>query len=356
MNTQQVVVVGASGYAGGELLRLIAAHPSLNLLAATAHSNAGQLITDLHPHLVEFADMKFVDTNPAACAGADVIFIALPHSESAGFISQLGDINAKVIDLGADFRLVDPSEWEKFYGSAHAGHWVYGLPELPNQRAAIASANRVANPGCYATAISLAGLPLAAEGLIDSIDVVAMSGTSGAGRTLRPDLLASEVMNNLSPYKVGGKHQHIPEIAQTLGAFGVPIGVNFTPVLAPLHRGILAVVSASLTRKPATPDIVAFLQKHYEKFYADDPFVIVMPAGHVPGVKDVAMSNRCHLTVTFDEAADKVVVMSVIDNLGKGAAGQAVQNMNLMLGLPETTGLAQTTKPAKTTASDGVAK
>jgi N-acetyl-gamma-glutamyl-phosphate reductase len=146
-------------------------------------------------------------------------------------------------------------------------------------------------------------------------------------------------MNNLSPYKVGGRHQHIPEIAQTLGKFGVPISVNFTPVLAPLHRGILAVVSASVTRKPSTPDIAAFLQNQYEKFYANDPFVIVMPGGHVPGVKDVAMSNRCHLGVTFDEAADKVVVMSAIDNLGKGAAGQAVQNMNLMLGLPETTGI-----------------
>jgi N-acetyl-gamma-glutamyl-phosphate reductase len=327
-------VVGASGYAGGELLELIAAHPNLTLHCATANNNAGAFITDLHPKLIQYQGQAFSETTPDAEVGADVIFLALPHGESAAFVGSLGAAKF-IVDLGADFRLESQSEWQRYYSGEHGGTWVYGLPEAPNARLDIAAATRVANPGCYATAIALGAMPLVSEGLVAAIDVVGLSGTSGAGRTLRSDLLASEVMGSLAPYKVGGVHQHTPEIAQTLAKFGQEIAVSFTPVLAPLDRGILAVITATPLRATSSAELRAL----FETFYQGEPFIQVMPAGKQCVVKSVAGTNNCHISVAFDERANRIVVTTVIDNLVKGAAGQAIQNFNLMAGLPETTGL-----------------
>ena len=327
-------VVGASGYAGGVLLELIAKHPNLALHSATANNNAGALITELHPKLTDYQSQTFSETTPEAVAGADVVFIALPHGESAAFVGSL-DPEQLIVDLGADFRLEEPSDWQRYYPGDHAGTWAYGLPEAPGGREVIAKAKHVANPGCYATAIALGAMPLVSSGLVEAIDVVGLSGTSGAGRTLRADLLASEVMGSLAPYKVGGVHQHTPEIAQTLGKFGQSVTVSFTPVLAPLDRGILAVITATPKRATSQPE----LQSLFEGFYAGETFVTVLPAGKQCVVKSVVGTNNCQISVAFDQVANRVVITSVIDNLVKGAAGQAVQNFNLMAGLPETAGL-----------------
>jgi N-acetyl-gamma-glutamyl-phosphate reductase len=330
----KAAVIGASGYAGGELLDLISKHPSLDLHVATANTNVGAPITELHPKLTQYSGQSFSATTADAVAGADVIFLALPHGESAAFVGSLGAMKM-IVDLGADFRLESESEWQRYYPGEHAGTWVYGLPEAPNARAAIAAATQVANPGCYATAIALGSMPLVTEGLVAAIDVVGLSGTSGAGRTLRNDLLASEVMGSLAPYKVGGVHQHTPEIAQTLGKVEQNITVSFTPVLAPLDRGILAVITATPLRATSAVE----LQTLFEDFYTVEPFVQVMPAGKQCVVKSVVGTNNCQISVAFDERANRIVVTTVIDNLVKGAAGQAIQNFNLMAGLPETAGL-----------------
>jgi len=321
-------VAGASGYAGGELLRLLLAHPELELGVLCAGSSAGERVTSLHPHLPQLADRFFAPTEAAALAGADVVFLALPHGESAALVTQL-PATTKVVDLGADFRLADPRSWERYYGGSHAGTWTYGLPELPGQREAVAASDRVASTGCYAAAITLALAPLIASGLANPEDVVvvAASGTSGAGRAAKPHLLGTEVMGDLSPYKVGA-HQHVPEIKQASGA----TSLSFTPVLAPMPRGILATV----TVRPLTdedPRVVL------AKAYDHEPFVHLLPDGQWPHTAATFGSNSCHLQVTRDVDSGRVIVVSALDNLGKGAAGQAVQNANLMLGLPETTGL-----------------
>ncbi|MET0417786.1 MAG: N-acetyl-gamma-glutamyl-phosphate reductase, partial [Actinoplanes sp.] len=237
----------------------------------------------------------------------------------------------KIVDLGADFRLRDAGLWARYYGGTHAGTWTYGLPELPGARAAIAAADRVANTGCYAATITLALAPLIAAGLADPADVVvvASSGTSGAGRGAKVNLLASEVMGDLSPYKVGA-HQHVPEIKQATGA----TSLSMTPVLAPMPRGILATVTARFAAG-AEGDPREVL----EAAYADEPFVHVLPEGRWPHTAATAGSNACHLQATVDVDSGRIVVVSALDNLGKGAAGQAVQCANLMFGLPETTGL-----------------
>ncbi|MDG4766420.1 N-acetyl-gamma-glutamyl-phosphate reductase [Solwaraspora sp. WMMD406] len=335
----RVAVAGASGYAGGELLRLIAGHPELDLVAATAHSQAGASVSAVHPHLAGL-DLTFAGTDVTSFADADLVFLALPHGESAALAATL-PAGVKVVDLGADHRLTDAAAWDRYYGGRHAGAWVYGLPELPGQRDLIAAADRVAATGCYAVAITLALAPLIAAGVVDPADVVvvAASGTSGAGRAAKTHLLASEVMGSLSPYKVGA-HQHVPEIKQATGA----TSLSFTPVLAPMPRGILATVTA---RPAGGVDIVAgtaadpAVAAHaaLTAAYADEPFVRLLPAGSWPTTAATLGSNACHLQVSTDIDSGRVIVTSAIDNLGKGAAGQAVQCANLMLGLPETTGL-----------------
>ena len=321
-----VAVAGASGYAGGELLRLISGHPEFELVAATAHSQAGAPVAAVHPQLTGL-DLVLKATEPSSFDGADLVFLALPHGQSAALAARL-PAGVKVVDLGADFRLEDASLWTKYYGGDHAGTWTYGLPELPGQRAAIAASERVANTGCYAATITLALAPLIAAGVADPADVVvvASSGTSGAGRSAKVNLLASEVMGDLSPYKVGA-HQHVPEIKQATGA----TSLSMTPVLAPMPRGILATVTA----KALGPDPRAVLAAAY----ADEPFVHVLPEGVWPHTAATAGSNSCHLQATVDIDSGRIIVVSALDNLGKGAAGQAVQNANLMFGLPETAGL-----------------
>ncbi|MEV4483916.1 N-acetyl-gamma-glutamyl-phosphate reductase [Micromonospora coxensis] len=323
----RVAVAGASGYAGGELLRLIAGHPEFDLVAATAHSQAGQPVTAVHPQLAGL-DLVFGPTDPAALADADLVFLALPHGQSAALAAALPE-PVRVVDLGADHRLTDADAWARYYGGPHAGTWTYGLPELPGQRAAIAAATRVASTGCYAVATTLALAPLIAAGAVFPADVVvvAASGTSGAGRAAKAHLLGSEVMGDLSPYKVGA-HQHVPEIKQATGA----TSLSFTPVLAPMPRGILATVTAVPTGDADPREVLA-------QAYADAPFVHVLPEGVWPHTAATAGANSCHLQAAVDVDSGRVIVVSAIDNLGKGAAGQAVQNANLMLGLPETAGL-----------------
>ena len=326
--TRTAAVAGASGYAGGELLRLLLQHPELELGPLCAGSSAGQAVTSLHPHLPQLSGRVFEDTSAALLGEADVVFLALPHGESGALARQL-PAGTTVVDLGADHRLVDAEAWKRWYGGEHAGTWTYGLPELAGARAAIGSADRVASPGCYATAITLALAPLLAAGVVEADDVVAVaaSGTSGAGRAAKPHLLGTEVMGDLSPYKVGS-HQHVPEIKQATGARTL----SFTPVLAPMPRGILA----TMTAKPVGGrDPRAVLAEAY----ADEPFVHVLAEGAWPHTAATYGSNSCHLQATVDADSGRVIVVAALDNLGKGAAGQALQNANLVLGLPEGTGL-----------------
>jgi N-acetyl-gamma-glutamyl-phosphate reductase len=323
----RVAVAGASGYAGGELLRLLAGHPEFDLVAATAHAQAGAHVTAVHPQLAGL-DLTLGVTDAAGLSDADLVFLALPHGQSAAVAAQLPP-DVKVVDLGADFRLTDGELWRKYYGGEHAGTWTYGLPELPGQRELIAGSARVANTGCYAATVTLALAPLIAGGLADPADVVVVagSGTSGAGRTAKVNLLASEVMGDLSPYKVGA-HQHVPEIKQATGASSL----SMTPVLVPMPRGILATVTARF-RGAGDPRRVLI------EAYADEPFVHVLPEGQWPHTAATAGSNSCHLQATVDVDSGRIIVVSALDNLGKGASGQAVQCANLMFGLPETTGL-----------------
>lgn len=324
----RVAVAGASGYAGGEALRLLAAHPEFEIVAATAHSQAGTPIADVHPHLVGLG-LTFAGTDTDTLGEADLVFLALPHGESAVIVEDL-PAHVKVVDLGADFRLADPGAWSAYYGGTHAGTWTYGLPELPGQRAAIAASPRVAATGCYAVATTLALAPLIAHGVVsaDDVVVVAASGTTGAGRTAKTHLLASEVMGDVSTYKVG-LHQHTPEIKQATGARTL----SFIPLLVPMPRGILATVTAIPTSAGA--DARRVLRDQYE----GEPFVRVLPEGVWPRTAATLGSNSCHLQATVDADSGRVIVVSAIDNLGKGAAGQAVQCANLMFGLPETAGL-----------------
>jgi len=326
--TRTAAVAGASGYAGGELLRLLLQHPDLELGPLCAGSSAGQPVTALHPHLPQLAGRVFDDTSADLLGEADVVFLALPHGESGALARQL-PAGTTVVDLGADHRLLDAEAWKRWYGGEHAGTWTYGLPELAGARAAISAAERVASPGCYATALALALAPLLAAGAVEPDDVVAVaaSGTSGAGRAAKPHLLGTEVMGDLSPYKVGA-HQHVPEVKQATGARTL----SFTPVLAPMPRGILATVTARPTGGRDPRAVLA-------EAYADEPFVHVLAEGVWPHTAATYGSNSCHLQATVDADSGRVIVVSALDNLGKGAAGQALQNANLLLGLPETTGL-----------------
>ncbi|WP_413806202.1 N-acetyl-gamma-glutamyl-phosphate reductase [Streptomyces sp. OE57] len=332
----RAAVAGASGYAGGELLRLLLAHPEVEIGTLTGNSNAGQPLAGLQPHLLPLAGRVLEPTTAEALAGHDVVFLALPHGQSAAVAEQLGD-QALVVDCGADFRLKDAADWEKFYGSPHAGTWPYGLPELPGARAALEGAKRVAVPGCYPTAVSLALFPAYAAGLLEpEAVIVAASGTSGAGKAAKPHLLGSEVMGSMSPYGVGGGHRHTPEMIQNLSAAaGERVSVSFTPTLAPMPRGILATCSAK-----ARPGVTGeSLRAAYDKALRDEPFVTLLPEGQWPSTAAVYGSNAALLQVAHDEAAGRALVISAIDNLTKGTAGGAVQSMNIALGLPEELGL-----------------
>ncbi len=346
----RVGVAGASGYAGGELLRLLAGHPDLELAAVTADTSAGKPVGELHGHLAGapgIAALTLQPHGPDALEGCDLVFLALPAGKSAALANELPD-HVGIVDLGPDFRLSDPADWQRHYAGPHPGRWVTGLPELPGQRDKVAAASRVAAPGCYATAAILALVPLTAAGLADPGDivVVAASGTSGAGRTPRTSLLASEVMGSASAYQVGGTHRHTPEIEQAIrnttlntGNEPVPapaVRVSFTPVLAPMPRGILATCTARLAEAGTG---TSQLRDAFAAAYSGEPFVSLLPEGTWPATGPVAGSNGVHLQVTADPRAGRAVVVAAIDNLGKGAAGQAIQCANLMLGLPETAGL-----------------
>jgi N-acetyl-gamma-glutamyl-phosphate reductase len=332
----RAAVAGASGYAGGELLRLLLGHPEVEIGALTAGANTGTLLGQHHPHLLPLADRVLDDSTPEALAGHDVVFLALPHGHSAALASQLG-ADVLVVDCGADHRLAHPADWAKWYGGEHAGAWPYGLPELPGARDALRGTKRIAVPGCYPTAATLALAPALTAGLIEpDVVVVAVSGTSGAGKSLKPQLLGSEVMGSASAYGVGGTHRHTPEIAQSLRkAADSDVRVSFTPVLAPMPRGILATCSAPVKSEVDTEAA----RLVYQKFCQDEPFVHLLPEGSWPATASVLGSNAVQLQITVDTSAGRLVVVAAIDNLTKGTAGAAVQSMNLALGLPETTGL-----------------
>lgn len=335
--TYTVAVAGCTGYAGGELLRLLLQHPDVEIGALTGNSSVGDRLGNHQPHLHPLAHRTVQATTAEVLSGHDVVFLALPHGASAAIAAQLDD-GVLVVDAGADFRLKDAEQWEKFYGSPHAGNWPYGLPELPGQREALATARRIAVPGCYPTAATLALLPAVAGDLVDAtqIVIVAASGTSGAGKSLKPHLLGAESMGNMSPYGVGGVHRHSPEIVQNLASVTDQlVRVSFTPLLAPMPRGILATCSA-----PIRDGVdAAGAREAYVDFFAGEPFVDVLPEGVWPQTAAVVGSNRVAVQVTVDAAAGRLIAIAAEDNLTKGTAGGAIQSMNLALGLPETTGL-----------------
>ena len=333
----KTAVIGASGYAGGELLRLLAIHPHFEVTVVSAHSNAGEQVTSVHPQLQSYAGRQFVTVESIDFSQVELVFLALPHGESAALIAKI-PAQVKIVDLGADYRLEDPVQWQKYYGGNHAGAWVYGLPELtPGQREAIKKESKVANPGCYATSISLGIAPAVGAVDVSDIVVVAASGTTGAGRSAKINLIASEIMGSLTSYKFGGVHQHTPEIEQALSAVAqTEAKISFTPILAPMPRGILSTITAKLTQPLTTQ------QAHelYAKHYADEFFVDLLPLGQMPKTSAVMGSNKVQVQVAVDEHTNRLVVSVAIDNLGKGAAGQAIQNANLICGLSEISGLA----------------
>src|SRR3954451_19099229 len=323
-----VAVAGASGYAGGEILRLLLGHPGyidgrLTIGALTAAASAGTTLAEHHPHLLPLGGRLLDATNVAVLEGHDVVFLALPHGHSAALADRLST-DTVIVDCGADFRLTDPAAWERFYGSAHAGHWPYGLPELPGGRDALRGTKRVAVPGCYPTAALLALLPAVAEDLVEpAVTVVAVSGTSGAGRAAKVDLLGSEVIGSARAYNIGGKHRHTPEIAQGLKAVAnKAVTVSFTPVLIPTSRGILATCTARTTAP------LSQLRAAYEKAYHAEPFVYLLPEGQLPKTGPVMGSTAAQRALAVDEDAESCVAIASIDNLVKRVEGAAVQSMN----------------------------
>ena len=331
----KIGVVGASGYAGGELLRLLAKHPTFTPSYIAAGSNAGERITSIHSHLAFYGSQTFSSTSAEEINKCDLVFLALPHGESAALVSKIAP-NVRIVDLGADFRLQSEASWKKYYNDSYAGSWLYALPELPGKRNEISSATRVANPGCYATAIALAAAPAARAGAIETEDivVVAASGTSGAGRTSKVNLSASEIMNSMTSYKFGGVHQHTPEIEETLSAVSGNVSkISFTPILAPMPRGILATITAKSTCSEEK------LRDLYRDSYSQEKFVTLLEVGALPETSSLIGSNSVHIQVAIDKHTSRAVISVAIDNLGKGAAGQALQNANIMCGIQEDAGL-----------------
>ena len=331
----KIGVIGASGYAGGELLRLLSGHPEFEVCCVTAHSNAGEQITSVHPQLTSYTGQSFSSFKSSDFEQCELIFLALPHGESASVIASLSS-KAKIVDLGADYRLEDGAKWEKYYGGTHAGTWTYGAPELPGARASIAKSSKVANPGCYATAIALGTAPAAKIADLSDVVVVAASGTTGAGRSAKINLIASEVMGSLTSYKFGGVHQHTPEIEEALiRTTGTAAKISFTPILAPMPRGILATITMKLNSAMTTEAA----HKIYNDAFKGEEFVRVLPLGQMPQTSSVLGSNYVAMQVAVDEHTNRLVVSVAIDNLVKGAAGQAIQNANIICGLPENLGL-----------------
>ena len=340
-----VAIAGASGYAGGELLRLLAGHPDFEVRTVTAHSNAGQRLIDVQPHLRSLSHLTLVDTTAENLAGHDVVFLALPHGASGALTAELS-ADTLVVDCGADHRLEDEADWAAFYGGDYYGAWAYGVPELPitlngkaaKQRERLVGARRIAAPGCNASTVSLALAPGIAAGVIEAEDIVSVLavGPSGAGKSLKVPNLAAEILGSANPYAVGGTHRHIPEIQQNLRWAGaINPTISFTPVIVPMSRGILATSTARLV--PGTS--AAAVRAAWESAYADEPFVHLLPAGQFPRTADVLGANTALIGLAVDEAAGRVVTVTALDNLAKGTAGAAIQSANIALGLPETTGL-----------------
>ncbi|MGD8546359.1 MAG: N-acetyl-gamma-glutamyl-phosphate reductase [Thiohalophilus sp.] len=333
----QAGIVGGTGYTGVELLRLLAAHPEVELRLITSRSEAGQPVADMFPNLRGVVDLAFSEPDPERLAECDVVFFATPHGVAMNTAGELLEKGVKVVDLGADFRIKDVAEWEKWYGMKHTtpelvAEAVYGLPEV--NRAAIRDARLIACPGCYPTAVQLGFLPLIEQGLVDIGHLVAdaKSGVSGAGRKASVGTLLGEASENMKAYGVAG-HRHLPEIVQGLSqAAGSSVGLTFVPHLTPMIRGIHATLYAQLE---GSTD----LQTLYDERYADEPFVDVMPAGSHPETRSVRGANQCRIALHRPGDGNTVVILSVIDNLVKGASGQAVQNMNIMFGLAEDAGL-----------------
>ena len=341
--TYSVAVAGASGNAGGELLRLIAKHPHLALKTVTASSTVGQQVKDVHPTLGVFQDMTFVETEARLLSGHDIIFLALPHATSAAIVEKI-EGNPLILDCGADFRLESAADWEKYYGGVHAGTWVYGMPELliglSKQREKLVDARQIAVPGCNVAAVSLGLAPALAAGLVETDDIVSVLtvGTSGAGRGATEKLFEKEATGSANAYQVGGIHRHIPEIEQNLSkSAGSPIQISFTPVLASLDRGILAVNTAKL--KPGVTELQ--IHSAYEAAYSNEEFIDLLPLGEFPSTADTIGINKAAIGVSIDDHANRLVSICAIDNLVKGTAGAAIQSMNLALGLAENTGLTQ---------------
>lgn len=344
MTVMSAAVAGASGYAGGEILRLLLQHDNVRIAALTAADSAGSRLGEHHPHLAPLADRVLQPTGSEQLAGHDIVFLALPHGASGPLAAELGDASL-VIDCGADFRLEDSAAWEKYYGSTHAGTWAYGLPELvcdtADHRDRLAGARRIAVPGCNVTAVTLAIQPAVAAGLVDSSDIVAVlaNGYSGAGKAMKAHLMAAEGLGQAMAYGVGGTHRHIPEILQNLRSAGADQpSVSFTPTLVPMSRGILATVTARLR----TGVDESQLRQAYGRAYDEEPFVHVLPPGQQPTTGATLGSNLALLQPIADVDAGRVVVTAAIDNLVKGTAGAAVQSMNIALGMDETAGLPTT--------------
>lgn len=340
--TYSVAVSGASGYAGGEILRILAAHPDVEIRTVTAHSNAGQPLIAHQPHLRSLAHLTLEPSTPDVLAGHDIVFLALPHGQSGQYTEALAD-TPLVIDAGADHRLDSAEQWARFYGGEFHAAWTYGVPELlvggVKQRSRLVGANRIAAPGCNASTVSLSLAPGVAAGVIDTSDVVSVLavGPSGAGKSLKTNLLASEILGSANPYAVGGTHRHIPEIRQALVGAGATgeIRISFTPVLVPMARGILATSSAPIAAGATDADI----RSAWEAAYADETFVQLLPAGEFPRTADVVGANTALIGLAIDRDANRVVVVAAVDNLVKGTAGAAIQSMNIALGLAEGTAL-----------------
>lgn len=337
-----VAVSGASGYAGGELLRLLSSHPEFAVTTVTAHQNAGTPLIQHQPHLRSLAHLELQPTTPEVLAGHDVVFLALPHGKS-GEIADTLDPDTVVVDAGADHRLESAADWAAYYGGEHFGAWSYGMPELvladgSKQREALRGAKRIAVPGCNVTAVTLGLAPAIRAGVIEAQDLVSVLavGPSGAGKTLRTDLLAAELLGSAHAYGVGGAHRHNPEIRQNLAKAGAQDPtLSFTPVLVPMSRGIHATNAAKLASGATAADVRAA----FEEAYGDEAFVQLLPEGMVARTSDTVGANTCLVGLAVDDRAGRVTTFSVLDNLVKGTAGAAIQSLNIALGIPEGTGL-----------------
>ena len=362
MNDLTVAVSGATGYAGGEVLRLLSTHPHLNVTTVCGHSSAGEKLGRHQPHLARYSDFVVQESTAEVLAGHDVVVLALPHGQSGKISAELEKTSPEtlIVDLAADHRLISATAWEKFYGSDHQGTWTYGLPELltadgTKQRDDLKDAQRIAVPGCNVTAVTLGLAPLIQAGLAApaGLNAVLANGVSGAGKALKPHLTAAEVLGDASPYGTGGTHRHVPEIEQNLnGVIGAdaaegPTRISFTPTLVPMARGILATITADLGE--AAPRIAEGLldaaalkdqlSQAFAQAYADEPFVRLLPEGQWPHTSATTGSNMVHIQFTVDERANTILVVVALDNLVRGTAGQALQSIHLALGLDETTAL-----------------